>query len=110
MTATDTLRAIEIEKRLWVCARMVAEEGNAEFSVPCAQNVKDFIRAGAKNMLRESRTTEPDLEEAEKNLTKLVSGMVKSPMGVESRSGGVQLLREGALVVAKRLCPLWPFS
>jgi hypothetical protein len=110
MTATDTLRIAEIEKRLWVCARMVAEDGQAEFSVPCAHNVKDFIRAGAKNMQREARTSELDLEEAEKNLSILVNGMLKSPMGVESRSDGKRLLREGSLVIAKRLCPLWPFS
>lgn len=110
MTATDALRTAEIEKRLWVCARMIAEDGQAEFSVPCAHNVKDFIRAGAKNMQREGRTSEADLEEAEINLSLLVNGMVKSPMGVEARAGGKKLLREGSLVTAKRLCPLWPFS
>ncbi len=103
-----------IEQRLWVCAREAAGDMQAEFSAPCAANVRDFIRAGVKNMERFGRLGEWDLEEAEKNLTTLVKGMAQAPMGVESRrhgmEKGVTLLREGSLVIAKRLCPLWPFA
>lgn len=109
-----------IEQQLWVAAREFAGQHQAEFSVPCGANVKDFIRAGVKNMLREGRVGDADLDEAEKNLQLLVEGMVRAPSGTQKRgpqkSGspkqGFQglTLREGSLVHAKRLCPLWPFA
>jgi hypothetical protein len=102
--------AATIEQLLWVAAREIAGLKQAEFSVPCAANVKDFIRAGVKNMLREGRLGDADVEEAEKNLAILVAGMTSAPTGTQKHALRGLVLREGSLVHAKRLCPLWPFA
>jgi hypothetical protein len=102
--------AASIEQLLWVAAREIAGSKQAEFSVPCAANVKDFIRAGVKNMLREGRLGDADVEEAEKNLAILVAGMMNAPTGTQKHAIRGLVLREGSLVHAKRLCPLWPFA
>lgn len=115
MLLSTQFTAQAIEQQLWVAAREFAAQHQAEFSVPCGANVKDFIRAGVKNMLREGRVGDADLDEAEKNLQILVEGMVRSPSGTQksgTQKQGAQglILREGSLVHAKRLCPLWPFA
>jgi|GEM_PF-1551577 len=111
MTSVDSNQSdsLALERQLWVAAREVALENKAEFSVPCSANIKDFIRAGVRNMEREARTQASDLEEAESNLTRLVRGMIDGTPKIESGVGKPTVLREGSLVLAKRLCPLWPF-
>ncbi len=102
----------KIEERLWVSARYIAKENGMDFTVPCATIVRDFIRAGTRNMERESRIGEEDFEEADGNLGKLVSEMVvesKKVSNLRPAMTGVLFIREGAFVNAKSLCPLWPF-
>ncbi len=100
-----------METALWVAAQDLARQAGMEFTVPCAHNVRDFIRAGILNMRRLSRETEEDWELARTNLIRLVKRMVEVTAAVkEGASGGKGIpIREGALVVAKRLCPLWPY-
>ncbi len=103
-----SVSAADIEKRLWVAAREIAAQAGFEFTVPCAQNVKDFIRAGVRNMTRLGREQDADLEEAEANLSRWVEAMVKASTATVG-SKNTKMIREGALVAAKRLCPIWPF-
>jgi hypothetical protein len=100
-----------METALWVAAQEVARQSGMEFSVPCAHNVRDFIRAGTLNMKRYSRESEDDFESAKKSLILLVESMVNSTRtnGEKPLAGKPFVVREAALVAAKRLCPLWPF-
>jgi hypothetical protein len=104
------ISANTLEQRLWVAAREIALQEKTEFTVACAANVKDFIRAGVKNMARESRQIDADLEIAESNLTLWVKSMVETAKLNPIANNGLRPIREGALVLAKRLCPLWPFA
>ena len=106
---------LKMEERLWITARYLARESGMEFTVPCATVVRDLVRAGTHNMVREKRTSEHDFEEADANLSRLVARMVEeslslpdqpNPRASAPRPG---LIREGAFVKAKEICPLWPF-
>lgn len=103
-----SVTASDLEQRLWVAAREIATQAGYEYTVPCAHNVKDFLRAGVRNMTRLGRTHEADLEEAEANLSLWVQAMIKASAATTG-SKSIKILREGSLVMAKRLCPLWPF-
>ncbi len=101
-----------MEERLWVSARYLARKNNMDYTVPCATVVRDFIRAGTRNMVRENRASEQDFEVADANLGRLVEAMVKAaPQMANTRPNvpGPVLIREAAFVKAKGLCPLWPF-
>src|SRR4051812_45910476 len=102
----------KMEERLWITAQYLAKEAGMEFSIPCTAIVRDFIRAGTHNMVREKRTSEHDFEEADANLGRLLAGIVaetkRAPNPRSSLPGSV-LIREGAFVQAKEICPLWPF-
>lgn len=83
-----------------------------DFFVPCATVVRDFIRAGAHNMVREKRTSEHDFEEADANLSRLVARMIEVARKIpdpRASVSGTLLIREAAFVKAKEICPLWPF-
>lgn len=83
-----------------------------EYSVPCAAIVRDFIRAGTHNMVREQRTGDHDFEEADANLERLVRAMIDEAKVMPNPRASVKgptLIREGAFVKAKTFCPLWPF-
>jgi hypothetical protein len=102
----------KMEERLWISARYLAGESGMEYTVPCGTIVRDFIRAGTRNMVREKRTSEHDFEEADANLTRLIAAMVSEARdSVNTRASlpGALLIREGAFVKAKEICPLWPF-
>jgi hypothetical protein len=103
---------LKMEERLWITAKYVAGESDMEYSVPCATVVRDFVKAGARNMARENRMSEHDFEEADLNLSKLVRKMVEEnrayPNTRETLPGRM-LIREAAFVKAKEICPLWPF-
>lgn len=102
----------KLEERLWVIARRTASEFGMEFTVPASANMRDFIGAGVKNMRRMGRVGDADLEEAEHHLTQLIEEMIRASKALAKKDAGrpKPVLREGALVIAKRLCPLWPFS
>ena len=103
---------LKMEERLWITAQYLARESGMEYSVPCATVVRDFVRAGARNMVREKRTSEHDFEEADANLTRLVAKMVVENRGYPNPRAslpGPVLIREAAFVKAKEICPLWPF-
>jgi len=103
---------VKMEERLWITARYLAEEADMEYSVPCAVIVRDFIRAGTHNMVREKRSGEHDFEEAETNLEKLIRSVIETARSMpnpRSALPGPLLIREGAFVKAKTICPLWPF-
>ena len=103
---------LKMEERLWITAKYVAGESDMEYSVPCATVVRDFVRAGARNMVRENRTSEHDFEEADLNLSRLVKKMVEeNGTYPDTRASlpGPKLIREAAFVKAKEICPLWPF-
>lgn len=103
---------LKMEERLWITAQYLAKEAGMDYSVPCGTIVRDFVRAGTHNMVREKRTGEHDFEEADANLSRLVKVMaevtLKTPNPRASLPGPV-LIREGAFVKAKEICPLWPF-
>lgn len=104
--------AIKIEEQLWVNARYLATESGMDFTVPCSTIIRDFIQAGAKNMLRENRQTELDFEEAESNLILFVHKMVEVTRKLTNPRAtlpGPILIRETAFVKAKEICPLWPY-
>jgi hypothetical protein len=74
--------------------------------------VRDFVRAGTRNMVREKRTSEHDFEEADANLSRLVQKMVDEAKVIPNPRAslpGPVLIREAAFVKAKEICPLWPF-
>ena len=100
-----------IENRLWATAFQLAQEAGMEYTVPCAHNVRDFIEAGVRDMERIHRVSDSDLEEADSNLGKLVIEMIRLTrnLGPQSFSGEKQVIREGALVDAKKLSRLWPY-
>lgn len=103
---------IRMEERLWITARYLAKESSMDYFTPCATVVRDFIRAGARNMVREKRTSEHDFDEADANLTRLVAKMIDEARGipnVRADNAGPLLIREAAFVKAKEICPLWPF-
>lgn len=104
--------AIKIEEQLWVNARYLVNESGMAFTLPCSSIIRDFINAGAKNMLRENRLTELDFEEAESNLTLFVHKMVEVTRKLaipRATLAGPILIREMAFVKAKEICPLWPY-
>lgn len=103
----------DIETRLWASAEVTARDAGMEFTVPCASNVRDLIRAGASVMRRERRLSESDLEAADASLVRLTGEMVRltrEQAGREGKGRKAVPVRETALVGAKRLCPLWPFG
>lgn len=103
---------LKMEERLWITAQYLAKEAGMEFTVPCASIVRDFVRAGTHNMVREKRTGEHDFEEADANLGRLMNAMVEAARGMTDPRASVKgpgLIREGAFVKAKEICPLWPF-
>lgn len=116
MAQTSVLQASE--ERLWILAKSLAHEAGLDFTLPCVTYVQDFVRAGIRNMNRENRLGETDLEEAEGNLALFVRAMIEA--AEKSMTGRAQdnapstkayrgAIRENAFVAAKRLCPLWPF-
>ena len=101
-----------MEEQLWVSARYLANEKGMEYTVPCGTIVRDFIRAGTLNMIREKRTSAQDFEEADQNLGRLVDAMIAESNRIpnpRSTLPGPLLIREAAFVKAKSICPLWPF-
>ena len=103
---------LKMEERLWMTAQYVARESEMEYSVPCAIVVRDLVKAGTQNMIREKRTSEHDFDEADLNLSRLVKKMVEENRAfVNTRASlpGPVLIREAAFVKAKEICPLWPF-
>jgi hypothetical protein len=101
-----------MEERLWITAKALAREAGMEYSVPCATVVRDFVRAGARNMARETRMSEQDFEEADANLSRLVAHMIaetKLLPNPRAKVAGPVLIREAAFVKAKEICPLWPY-
>jgi hypothetical protein len=102
----------KMEERLWITAQYLARESGMEYSVPCATVVRDLVRAGTHNMVREKRTSEHDFEEADANLSRLVTKMVEEAKVIPNPRAslpGPVLIREAAFVKAKEICPLWPF-
>jgi hypothetical protein len=64
-------------------------------------------------MVREKRTSEHDFEEADANLSRLVSRMVEEARTIPNPRAslpGPVLIREAAFVKAKEIFPLWPFA
>lgn len=100
---------LKMEERLWITAQSLAREAGMDYTVPCAGIVRDFVRAGTHNMVREKRTGEHDFEEADANLSKLVRAMVEAAKTMKESRPGTKVIREGAFVKAKEICPLWPF-
>ena len=101
-----------MEERLWVTAQSQAREADMEISVPCSAILRDFIRAGTHNMVREKRTAEADFEEAEASLARLSRAMIDEARRIpnpRASVGGPLLIREAAFVKAKIICPLWPY-
>jgi hypothetical protein len=100
-----------LENRLWATAVQAAGEEGMEFSVPCSRNVRDLIAAGARDMHRENRISEADVETAGANLARLAREMIRvtREMGPRALSGGKMKIREAALVEAKKLCAVWPY-
>lgn len=103
---------MQLENRLWASAVQAARAAGMEFTVPCARNVRDLIRAGVGVMRRENRTAESDLEAADASLALLAGEMVHATreFGESADARGSIRIRESALVRAKNLCPLWPFG
>jgi hypothetical protein len=102
----------KMEERLWITAQYLARESGMEYSVPCATVVRDLVRAGTHNMVREKRISEHDFEEADANLSRLVTKMVEEAKAIPNPRAslpGPVLIREAAFVKAKEICPLWPF-
>ncbi len=111
ITLPAAMNAEAIETRLWASAVNAAQAAGLEFTVPCAENVRDFIGAGILTMRREGRMSESDLETADMALGRVVGEMIRNTrtLGGQAKSGQVSVIREGALVQAKRLGGLWPF-
>jgi hypothetical protein len=106
---------MKMEQRLWITARSLAQEAGMDFTVPCAAIVRDFIRAGTRNMVRENRVGEQDFDAADANLGRFIGSVVEAARGMSppqaDRTGpaGPIPIREAAVVSAKVQCPLWPF-
>lgn len=94
----------DLENRLWASAVHDADQAGLTITVPCSRNIKDLIRAGIAVMAREGRAGEADAELAQENFTRLVTEMIRA-----TRAVGETVVRETAVVQAKKLCPLWPF-
>jgi hypothetical protein len=92
------------ENRLWASAVHDVDQAGLSITVPCSRNIKDLIRAGTAVMAREGREGEADAELAHENFARLVTEMIRA-----TRAVGETVVRETALVQAKKLCPLWPF-
>jgi len=103
---------MKLENQLWATAVQMAQESGMEYTVPCSNNMRDLIAAGARDMQREGRTSEMDLEKADASLGLLVKEMIRvtHSLGARALSGSKTSIREAALVHAKELCPLWPFG
>lgn len=103
---------VNLENRLWASALHLAAENGMEFTVPCSQNLRDLIRAGISTMRRENRLDESDGELADAALSTLVQEMVRvtRDLNLSTLVGQKIPIREGALVLAKKLCPLWPYG
>ncbi len=118
---TETAQMADMEQKLYSSARFFAAEADHSFTSPCATLVRDLIRAGLNNMRDARRLASLDYDEAEANLSRLVSAMVESARKTAAIKGPsaplfhdhAQLpkpsIREGDFVSAKRLCPIWPF-
>ena len=103
---------LKMEERFWITAQYLAKESELGYTVPCSAIIRDFIRAGTHNMVREKRTSEHDFEEADQNLSRLVQAMItetRNRPNPRMASAEPNLIREAAFVKAKTLCPLWPF-
>jgi hypothetical protein len=102
----------DFEAGLWAGTVDAARKAGMEFTVPCAHNVRDFIRAGAAAMRRQRRIAEEDCELASAHLDLLAAEMMRTARELEGsgKPGEKIPIRETALVRAKRLCPLWPFG
>jgi hypothetical protein len=103
----------KMEERLWITAQHIAREAGMEYHVPCASVVRDMVRAGTRNMVREKRTSEHDFEEADANLSRLVARMVEESRKLPNPRAPLNapvLIREAAFVKAKEIFPLWPFA
>lgn len=98
---------IDLESRLWASASQAVRDAGMEFTVPCSRNVRDLIRAGVAVMRRADRVGEADREQAEAHLSRLVGEMIRVTRALGESPA---VIRETALVNAKRLCPLWPFG
>jgi len=96
---------LSLENRLWASAVHEADQAGLTFTVPCSRNVKDLIRAGTSTMVRENRTSEVDAEAADLSFARLTTEMIRASKVVHE-----SVVRETALVQAKKLCPLWPFG
>jgi len=94
-----------LESSLWASAARDARAAGLTISVPCSRNIRDLIRAGVLTMTRENRVAEADAEQADANLSRLTVEMIRATKAV-----GESVVRETAVVQAKRLCPLWPFG
>ena len=95
------------ENILWASAAHAAADAGMTFTVPCSRNVRDLIRAGVAVMRRADRVGEADREQAEASLSQLVGEMIRVTRALGESPA---VIRETALVNAKRLCPLWPFG
>jgi hypothetical protein len=103
---------VKMEERLWIGAQYLAKVADMTFSVPCSAILRDYIRAGTHNMLREKRTSEHDFEEADANLARVILLVIEETRKTRNPRAslpGPVLIREGAFVKAKTACPLWPF-
>ena len=102
----------DFENRLWATAVQSAETAGMELTVPCSHNVRDLIGAGVAAMRRENRLSEGDLEAADAALGRVAGEMVRVTrgLGAGAASGAKTVIREGALVEAKKLPRLWPFA
>ena len=103
---------MSLDNRLWVMAVQTASEAGLEFTVPCSHNLRDLIRAGVSTMQREGKLEEANGESAGASLETLVREMIRATLelGAKPEAGKKGQIREGALVQAKKLCPLWPFG
>jgi hypothetical protein len=101
-----------LQNQLWATAVQLAQDSGMEYTVPCSHNVRDLIAAGARDMQREGRVSEDDMEKADASLSLLVKEMIRVTrnLGTRALSGNKTSIREVALVHAKELCPLWPFG
>ena len=102
----------QFENRLWATSIQLVREAGMDFTVPCSRNIRDLVAAGVRQMAREGRRAEADLEQADASISRLVEEMIRvtKELGAAALSGGKAKIREGALVQAKELCPQWPFG
>lgn len=103
---------MKLQNQLWATAVQLAQDSGMEFTVPCSQNLRDLIAAGARDMHRDGLDSEAYLEKADASLSVLVREMIRvtQALGGRALSGTKTAIREAALVQAKELCPQWPFG